>query len=197
MTRARHALRADLEPMTQTLAGAFSDDTLISWIFDDPDTRPGHLADWMGFNIEMGLTRGHTYWSGDRQAVAIWSPPDVTLFDDLWGPRMVKILAKSIGERTSEVLAELARIGVEGKVDEPHFYLFVLGTDPGAQGQGLGADVIAPALALCDALGVAAHLESSNARNLTFYQRHGFEVTAEVQMGDTGPIIRPMRRAPR
>jgi len=40
MTRARHALRADLEPMTQTLVGAFSDDPLIAWIFDDPDTRP-------------------------------------------------------------------------------------------------------------------------------------------------------------
>ena len=80
---------------------------------------------------------------------------------------------------------------------EPHFYLFILGTDAKTQSQGLGSQVLKPVLDICDAQGLAAHLESSNSRNVPFYQRHGFEVVGEIELEAGGPVIRPMHRAPR
>ena len=79
----------------------------------------------------------------------------------------------------------------------PHWYLAVLGTDPSAQGQGLGSAVLgsrARASATHD--GVGAYLESSKERNIDFYARHGFRVTAELRL-PRGPRMWAMWRDPR
>jgi len=166
-------------------------------MFEDPECRLEQLRTWMRFAVEMGITRGHLYTAGGNLAASIWSPPDVTLFDDLWVPRMLKVLSDLLGERAGEVLAALARvIGAEGS-DEPHFYLFVLGTHAAHQSRGLGGQVLEPVLARCDEQRLPARLESSNPRNVPFYERHGFEVLGEVAVVPGGPVIRPMRREPR
>jgi len=196
METARHAIAADLPALTETLANAFFDDPLSSWIFPDRAARPHQLRAWMQLTGEMGLTRGHLYTVAENFAAAIWSPPDVTLFDEIWGARLARLLTRELGDRASEVLAGLTRALASKSDDEPHFYLFTLGTHPERQGSGFGARVIEPVLAICDRQGLPARLESSNERNLSFYLRHGFEVLNEIAVAEDGPILRPMRREP-
>jgi ribosomal protein S18 acetylase RimI-like enzyme len=52
------------------------------------------------------------------------------------------------------------------------------------------------ALARVDREGATAYLESSNPRNVSFYERHGFEVLGRIQSGSS-PVITPMLRRPR
>ena len=52
------------------------------------------------------------------------------------------------------------------------------------------------ALARCDRDGKAAFLESSNPKNVSFYERHGFEVLGRIQVG-TSPTLFPMLRKAR
>ncbi len=194
--RTRHALQADLPRLTSTLQSAFSQDPVMAWVFEDEATRHANLATWMDFNLRMGLTRGHTYSVADGLGAAIWSPPDVSLFDSLWGAAMARTTAELIGERAGEVMQGLSQ-ALKAVPDEPFFYLFMLGVHDDSQGQGLGAELIAPILDVCDREGIAAHLESSNPKNVSFYRRHGFEVTAEIELAPGGPVVRPMHRAPR
>jgi ribosomal protein S18 acetylase RimI-like enzyme len=77
----------------------------------------------------------------------------------------------------------------------PHWYLFILGTDPAAQGHGLGSALLSDMLARVDASSMPAYLESSNERNIALYGRHGFEVTGEVTIPN-GPRVWPMWRDP-
>ena len=79
---------------------------------------------------------------------------------------------------------------------ELHWYLPLIGVDPARQGQQLGDKLLAHALARCDADRLPAYLESSNPRNLGFYQRHGFETLGKIQVGSS-PTIVPMLRKPR
>jgi ribosomal protein S18 acetylase RimI-like enzyme len=79
---------------------------------------------------------------------------------------------------------------------EPHWYLPLIGVDPARQGQHLGDRLMAHALARCDADGLPAYLESSNPRNISFYQRHGFVELGKIQAGSS-PTIVPMLRRPR
>lgn len=79
---------------------------------------------------------------------------------------------------------------------EPHWYLFVVGSDPARRGRGLGHAVIAPVLDRCDEDGLPAYLESSNPANVPYYARMGFEVTGELTRAGCPPLI-PMRRQPR
>jgi ribosomal protein S18 acetylase RimI-like enzyme len=196
MERARHAIAADLPQLTASLTRAFIDDPLTSWIFPDAAARPQQLQAWMRLTSEMGLTRGHYYTAGGNRAAAIWSPPDVTLFDEVWGARLAQLLTQELGDRAGEVLRGLARAFESRPEAESHFYLFTLGTHPEHQGRGLGARVVERVLAICDEQGLPAHLESSNRRNLPFYQRLGFEVIAEVAVEEGGPMLWPMRREP-
>ena len=86
--------------------------------------------------------------------------------------------------------------GRPGHPDEPHWYLPVTGVDPSHQGRGHGSAMLRAALARCDADGLVAYLESSSPANLPLYERHGFEVTGEVQAPGapvTFPMVRPAR----
>ena len=65
----------------------------------------------------------------------------------------------------------------------------MLGTDPPAQGRGLGSAVLRPGLELCDREGLPAYLESSKESNVGFYARFGFRVTEEVRMPGDGPSV--------
>ena len=196
MDRSRHAIASDLPQLTDALTSAFFDDPVTSWMFPDATARPHQLHSWMRLTAEMGLTRGHFYTAGGNRSAAIWSPPDVTLFDEIWGGRLVQLLTAELGDRAGEVLASLARVLGLRPDGEPHFYLFTLGTHAEHQGRGLGARVVERVLATCDEQGLPAHLESSNERNLPFYQRHGFEILQEITVAEGGPRLWPMRREP-
>ena len=76
---------------------------------------------------------------------------------------------------------------------EPHWYLFLLGTDPLVQGRGVGGRLLQPVLDRCDAEGLPAYLETQKEANLAFYGRHGFAVEQLIEpLG--APRIWTMRR---
>ena len=52
------------------------------------------------------------------------------------------------------------------------------------------------AVARSDKDGLPAYLESSNPKNISLYERHGFEVMGKIQVG-AGPLVTPMLRRPR
>ena len=56
----------------------------------------------------------------------------------------------------------------------PHYYLSLLGTRPDYRGRGLGFGLLAKNLAIMDAEGVPAYLESTNPDNNPRYERFGF-----------------------
>jgi ribosomal protein S18 acetylase RimI-like enzyme len=69
----------------------------------------------------------------------------------------------------------------------------VLGVDVSRQGKGLGSLLMKHALQRVDAARLPAYLESSNPRNIPFYERHGFEVVGRIQTGKS-PVVTPMVR---
>ncbi len=77
--------------------------------------------------------------------------------------------------------------------EQRHWYLGIIATEPSRQGRGLGAAVLAASLEAVDADGAPAYLESSNPRNVSLYERHGFEVTGRIDLPG-GPPLLPMWR---
>ena len=61
----------------------------------------------------------------------------------------------------------------------PHYYLFMLGVCPAAQGKGIGGRLLADMLGRVDREGMTTYLETQNERNVRFYRKFGFEVAAE------------------
>ena len=194
----RHALAADVDALSVALTSAFSDDPLMRFIFKsiDGDDRVEGLRRFMRFSLEVGLRAGHTYTAGANSGAAIWSPPDVDLLNEQAVGEFFALLGELIGSDTDRVGAALLQIVESHPHDEPHFYLFVLGTDATAQNHGIGSKLVSEVLERCDRQGLPAYLESSNIRNVPFYERHGFVVQREIELGDDC-VVRPMWRQAR
>jgi ribosomal protein S18 acetylase RimI-like enzyme len=79
---------------------------------------------------------------------------------------------------------------------EPHWYLPLIGVDPTLRGKGYGSSLMEHALIQCDHDKKPAYLESSNPKNMTLYERHGFELLGTIQV-EASPPICPMVRKPR
>ena len=78
-------------------------------------------------------------------------------------------------------------VAAKYKPPVPHYYLGVIGTDPNAQGLGIGTQLLR---AFCDAsasdpLSSGVYLETAQASNLKFYERAGFVETGRGTLGSS------------
>ena len=189
----RHATRADLSAIVDALVSGFHEDPLYVWLYPDAAERPGRLRETFELICDLALPRGHLYTNADRSAAAAWTAPGVALVDDDEGERFVAMVERHVGARVEDVVEGMARTESE-RPAEPHFALHSLGVAAASQGRGVGAALVAPVLARCDEDGLPAHLTSSAARNVPFYERLGFRVVAEVPPPGGGPVMRAMIR---
>lgn len=198
---ARHALRRDEPALERSLARAFRDDPMITWLVGDvPDGAREDVivSAFMRPALQAAVRRGHTYTLDGGEfglaGGALWAPPDHGIFDEASGAALAAALAEQAGDAAVGRLVTLAETVRALHPEGAHFYLFILGA--AEQGRGVGAELLRPVLQRCDADGLPAYLESSSARNVPFYRRQGFEVVWE-QAPDGGPVLRGMWREPR
>jgi ribosomal protein S18 acetylase RimI-like enzyme len=179
------------------LARAFIDDPVAEWACRPDSLRQSMLEHFHATRTRQLLAHEDVWISAEGTSAALWAPPkrwrltarqDAELSRGLLHPRLFA--------RLPLIVAGLLGIERKHPLKPPHWYLAVLGTDPSAQGQGLGSAVLRPVLEQCDSDGVAAYLESSKERNIDFYSRHGFRVTGELRL-PRGPRVWPMWREPR
>ncbi|MET0284275.1 MAG: GNAT family N-acetyltransferase [Polyangiales bacterium] len=175
-----------------TLTLAFAGDPMARWTWADPQV---FLSAWPRMIRGMaGAAFQHgSAWSVDAlHGVALWLPPGVGSDDAALEALFRETVPKAQQAQGAEMFARME----EQHPKEPHWYLPLVGVDPVAQGRKLGAALMAPALALCDRDGLPAYLESSNPRNVHFYERLGFRVKTTLQVGNSPELI-PMLRPPR
>lgn len=82
----------------------------------------------------------------------------------------------------------------KARPSDPHWYLATLGTDPRAQGKGVGSALVRSGLERCDREGAHAYLECME-HLVLYYERFGFEMTGEIEMPEDVPDQVSMWRA--
>lgn len=209
----------------RALALAFQDDPVMSWCFPNADRRrrilgAGFLlfvnrvwlperecfiADGVPGAVTADGVAGAVTADGVPAAVtadgvagtACWLPPSRWHLPARRQLALLPSLVRIAGARTPRFLRLSALVESKHPAERPHWYLPALGVEPGSQGRGLGSRLMFPVLERCDRDGVPAHLEASTPRNRALYERHGFEVTEELQLPRGGPPIWLMWREPR
>jgi ribosomal protein S18 acetylase RimI-like enzyme len=193
----RRATAADVPALSGMLTRAFFDDPVAIWSCRNERLRPGVLERFHAARLRQLVAEDEVWMAPGSASAALWAPPgrwrttprqDLTLMRSLLHPRLIS--------RLPTVVRGLLRIEHEHPREPPHWYLALLGTDPAAQGQGLGSAVLGPVLEQCDLDGISAYLESSKERNIAFYARHGFRVVRELHI-PRGPTMWAMWREPR
>ena len=180
--------------LIETLVAAFTDDPLYRWLYPDPAARADSLWYTFGLLLAAGHETGAVHADPTGSAVAVWTPPGVALLDRRGEQALVAGLRRRVGSR-----AALAATGTAMQMGSrqalPSWTLHCVAVHPAVQDRGLGAALLAPVLDGSDAAGVRVYLDSSNARNHTFFRRLGFEAVVEAPTGDGGPTVHTMVRA--
>jgi ribosomal protein S18 acetylase RimI-like enzyme len=172
-----------------TIVLGFAADPMTRFAWPDPSvylrTMPRMVNAFGGRAFEHGTA----YITEGGRAAALWLPPGVEPDEVEMGAIMEESLRPEIAGDIGAIMKGMA----EHHPHEPHWYLPLIAADPKWIGQGLGALLMKHALRRCDEEGIAAYLESSNPRNISLYERHGFKIVGRIQSGSS-PVVTPMLR---
>ncbi|MEU2891080.1 GNAT family N-acetyltransferase [Streptomyces albidoflavus] len=185
---------ADIPASVDALARAFADYPFTRHVI----AAEGHVERVRRFQeiclTRIGMVYGRVWVADEGRAVAVWATPDEDpspAFAEV-GP----VLGELIGDR--QAAYESAEQAVAPyRPQEPAWFLNTVAVAPEAQGKGLGGAVLVPGIEEAERAGYPAFLETSSERNVRFYERLGFRVTAAVTLPDGGPRTWCMRKDPR
>ncbi len=191
-TEIRSATFDEMPHAVAAIVAAFLTDPVARFAWPAPhdylQVMPVATREFAGVSFEHGTA----YMSADFCGTALWLSPGVHPN----GEALEKVFRDTAKpEHLDDLLATFEKME-QWHAEEAHWYLPLIGVEPNAQGRGVGAELMRHAVARCDQERALAYLESSNPRNIPFYQRFGFEAMGEIQIGAV-PLVTPMLRRPR
>lgn len=182
---------ADEATATGTIVLAFSADPVTRWAW--PHAQQFLTAMPPFIHAFAGAAYAHegAFCTANYTGAALWLPPGAHPDSDRMDEIMATTASPSARTDGPAIFEQMAKYHPA----EPHWYLPFIGVDPAYHGRGHGDALMAQALARCDRDKLPAYLESTNPRNMTLYQRHGFEALGKIQVGSAPPIVPMLRRA--
>jgi ribosomal protein S18 acetylase RimI-like enzyme len=182
----------EVDRAVDTVVLAFASDPVARWNWPEPHQYLTNMPSLVRAFGGGAFTRSSAYCSNDYAGAALWLRPGVHPDEQALGEIVERTVAASIRDDALTIFEQMAKY----HPTEPHWYLPLIGVDPAHQGKGYGAALMTFALQECDREHLPAYLESTNPRNISLYQRHGFKVLGTIQVGTSPPLV-PMLREPR
>lgn len=174
-----------------SLLAGFISDPVARWCWPESDSYLANMPRFINAYGGKAFGNGCAWVDQDVLGAALWLPPGEHPDEEELGEVVTSTLSEA---KQGLLFAALEELGTHHP-EEPHWFLPLIAVDPMWQGRGVGSQLMRHAVARCDESGTRAYLESSNPRNIAFYERHGFEVVAEVRSGDC-PLFTAMVRNP-
>jgi ribosomal protein S18 acetylase RimI-like enzyme len=185
------ARASDQARVIATIVSAFIEDPVERWLFPEPLQYLTHFPTFVAAFGGEALAQQTAWTLGEFAAVAVWIPPGVEADAD---PILAVLRDRVSPSQHADVFAVLEQMD-EAHPSYRHWYLPWLGVDPVQQAAGLGSQLLKRCLEVIDADHLPAFLETPNPRTISFYERHGFEVTSVAQAGACPPITSMLRNA--
>ena len=198
-SKAGHAViragQADLDILSQIIAGAFVDLAVSQWLITDVGARREIFPGYFRLSVEHAMASGFVYTTPGRTAVALWVP----IGED--GPRPPggygARLAAATGPWISRFEVFDAALDRHHPAGVPHHHLALLAVRPDSQRQGIGTRLLHAHHTVLDRDGMPGYLEASGLDTRRIYLRYGYADYGNViQFPDGGPRMYPMMRQP-
>lgn len=180
----RDATAIDVPSAARTLAAAFHNYVWTRWSIPATDYA-GRLEELQRLYLHHAVGYGLVLVDDEQSGAAAFLPPDAPALStvaqgrvaELLGDRLQALLATELPQRPAGCW-ELASIGVY----------------PASWGNGIASAILTEGLSRLDASRATTSLETSDARNVALYSRHGFTVTATTEIPN-GPVVHSMLRS--
>jgi GNAT superfamily N-acetyltransferase len=193
---ARPALAGEQAEIAETLAAAFADDPVFSWLLPRERDRRQRLRRFFAIELRhMGFALGEVSTCDGLRGATMCMPPGAWQLPPRVALAQAPAFARAFGRRLP--IATALQLSMELRHERrAHWYVLAVGVRPEHQGLGLGTELLAPTLARCDREQLPAYLEASSERSAALYERLGFEHVRELRLGSSPPLWL-MLRGPR
>jgi GNAT superfamily N-acetyltransferase len=187
-----------VEAAGRLLARAFFDDPGAAII--EPDASRRAAVNRVLFELDIASALGAAWAcldAGRLAGVAVWIAPDAAPedLDDRRLSRARSAIGDAAVDRWAAMLVEFERARREA-IEEPHWFLALLGTDPDRQGRGVGAALLQIGHEAADRDGRPCFLETFTEANVDYYQRRGYQLIRSTTVAGQIPL-HAMSRPPR
>ena len=187
--------RGDAAQTARMLTRAFYDDPVFGWMLPAEGSRHRRLRRYFVTELHHeSLRHGAVEVAcvdGRVAGAAVWFPPGTSLGTEV---SALPGYLRAFGRRLV-IVSQYQSVAVRAHPrEQPHWYLAIIGVDPGRQGYGVGAALLRSRLRRCDQEGLPAYLESSKRGNVPLYQHFGFHVAATLGLPEGAPVVNTMWR---
>lgn len=195
-THIERGATSDAEAIAETLLAALDTDPFVRWLArPTPRAREAYVA----LMLEgLALPRGQVWLARDGDAIvgaSLWAPPHTFALGLGDTFRLLPRMLEVVGFRRLSAVGKVLDAIERDRPPEPRWLLTLVGVVPERRGRGIGAALLEPGIRQADAEGAAVALETADRRNLSFYERAGFAVTASRSLAPGGPesftLVRP------
>lgn len=180
-----NASPADKYCVVDILTKAFEDNKSVNYIIKQDQSRRRRIKRLMEYSFDVCRLFGEVLLSDDKRACALIVWPEkkrISLKSVLLD---IKLMVTCIG--LSNIKKALVREAKIKKLQpkEPVYYLWFIGVDPLEQHSGIGSRLLREIIERYAPEQRAICLETSTLRNIPWYQRFGFELYNELDLGYT------------
>jgi ribosomal protein S18 acetylase RimI-like enzyme len=183
----RTAGPADLGAVGRILGQAFIDDPVLRWMQPDPRHRALLFRSLARYAHGLSGSSDVAEEDGAIVGAGLWDPPGYR--QTKWNAiRSLPSLIRALGPRVNYG-NDLEKTFHRHRPEGEFWYLAQLGAAP--QGRGIGTMMVRHRIERIDG---PVYLESSNEKNIPFYENLDFKVIREIQLPRGGPTCWGMYR---
>ena len=189
----------DLSAIADVAMAAFLDDPFFTFLSPSERQRRRGLRIFFGSFVRY-LGPGRAVWvarhDGAIVGISAWAEPEKypapfrdQILQSLQAFRALFVRPKALIDGLRYIMA----IDHEHP-KEPVWYLALLAVIPDHQRKGMGKELMAPVLEICDREGYDVYLETQKEDNLAYYRRVGCDVVNVLHPVKNGPPLWTLRR---
>ncbi len=145
-TPIKSATESNQEQAIAVIVLAFAADPVARWTYPDPHQYLSHFPDVVRAFGGNAFEHRTGYYLDGFSGAALWLPPDVHPREQEMDAPLQRTVAEENQQDLFAVLEQMASY----HPTEPHWYLPLIGVDPGQQGKGYGLALMEHALIPCD-----------------------------------------------
>lgn len=167
------ATKSDIPLMVDILAPAFSDNLSVNRCVKQTPDRYQRIRNQVKYIARISLRNRMAFLNEQKTGVVLCNLSQgkkATLFDDIW------FLWKVSGLKLGLQLMKREKLLKQIIPDEDCCHLWFIGVSTESQGKGHGSEMIASLKKICSEKKLPIYLETSNLRNLAFYEKNGFRL---------------------
>jgi ribosomal protein S18 acetylase RimI-like enzyme len=171
------------DQIVDILSRSFNDNKSINYIIRQGTRRLESIKGLMAYSFEMCKAFGQVFLTEDKKGCALILLPEqkkVNLRSILWD---VKLISCCIGvsnlKRVIQREGKIKSLQPVGKL----CYLWFIGVQPEEQNKGIGGALLTEVIHHAEQQNRTLCLETSTEKNLPWYQKFGFKIYNELDLG--------------